>query len=256
MITAELTGASLRRNGVAMEPALDTVDDAQRAAFRQRVRGTAFWAIIGGGLMLYFGIGPWVIPTISPLYTAAAQAYIWTLRIGGGAMIAVAALCLTGWSLALLVDAVACAWIAMVLALTGAVFLSNGETNGLLSLVFAIMFGGAGRQSWNTFLARPRPTGTGESQPWTDVAPAHPAPPKTEAEVEIKGHSVIEAIRRRRQGETAATLPPTTRPIRPPPPQETPRPPKQAPEPPPADAEPAGGFLAALGREDREPKKQ
>jgi len=225
----------------------DPIDEAYLAGFRQRVRSTAFWATIGGGLMLYFGIGQWITPPISPLYAAAAHTYIWTLRIGGGAMLAVAGLCLTGWGPALLLDAAACGLIAILLAFAGALFLSNGETNGLLSLVFALLFGGAGRQSWDLFVGRPRSVETTMPDERTESAAASQPPHETGA----GARSLLEAIRRQRQGSSTPAASPPARP-----PQAQP-----APEAPPparplaaAEVEPAEGFLAELAREDKERK--
>jgi len=222
-------------------------DETFQVAFRQQVRGTAFWAAVGGGLMLYFGLGEWIVPAISPRYTAVAHTYIWTLRIGGGTMLAVAVLCLTGWGPALLLDAVACGLIAVLLTLCGAVFLRNGEANGLLSLVFALLFGAAGRQSWNSFVGRPRRVETTMPDERTEGVAASQPPHETGA----GARSLLEAIRRQRQGGSAPAASPPARP-----PQAQPAPEAPPPARPPAAAEvgPAEGFLAELAREDKERK--
>jgi len=70
--------------------------------------------------------------------------------------VAVAGLCMTGWAWALLLDAVLCAGVSLMLVLTGIVFLANGDMEGILSLVFGVVFGAAGWKSWQDFALRPR----------------------------------------------------------------------------------------------------
>ncbi|MGB9626330.1 MAG: hypothetical protein ACPMAQ_15870, partial [Phycisphaerae bacterium] len=172
---------------------------------------------------------------------------IWTLRVGGGAMLAIAALCLTGWGPALLLDAVACGLIAVLLALCGAVFLGNREVNGLLSLVFALLFGAAGRQSWNSFVSRPRAMEAPVRDEGSEAGPVGQGPRTPDAGT----HSLAETMRRRRQGEAdpgpspypAPQTPPSAKTLH-----------EAAATPPPAAAEtqPPEGFLAELARESKE----
>ena len=227
------------------------------ADFRQRVRGTALWAAIGGGLMLYFGMYGFTSLLNSPLYAAALDARTWTLRIGGGAMLTIAGLCLTGWSGALLIDAVVCAGIVLMLALTGLVFLMNGDWEGILSLIFAAVFGAAGNQSWQLFAARPRrPDDSPAALPDADERMAKPVP-----DIDVGRHTVLEAIRRRRQSDAVqvptATAESTVGPAVDPTPGIRAAPSRCDPAtPPPTPAkpdEPEGGFLAALGRQDDKP---
>lgn len=229
-----------------MEPPVDSMGELHAADFRRRVRATAFWALIGGGLMVWFGSGGWVIPSISPIYTATATAFVWTLKIGGGVMLAVAALCLTGAGVALLFDAVACMVIALLLAVCGAVFMTNGELNGLLMLVFAVMFGAAGRQSWGAFAARPRAVGASDAAFGTDNTPSD----SPRQDVVIEGHTALQALRNRRHGEPpppASAVGPNVMHVPKPMPGEPVARPTAAPGP--VADEPEDGFLAALARE-------
>jgi hypothetical protein len=127
-----------------MQSDSDPISNVRQGEFTRRVRGTAFWAAIAAGLMLYFGSMVFISHLDSKAYAAALDARMWTLRIGGGAMVLVAVLCIAGLSVGLLVDAFACAAIAAMLGLTGAIYLVNDDMEGILSLIFALIFGGAG----------------------------------------------------------------------------------------------------------------
>jgi hypothetical protein len=129
------------------------ISGAQAGAVRRRVRANVFWPAVAGALMLYFGLGDWIIPEISRVYTAAAYLYVWTLKAGGFAMLAVAGICLAGLRTGLLIDAVASGLIVVGLALPGVVFTLRGELNGILSLVFAALFGAAAVHSWREWVA-------------------------------------------------------------------------------------------------------
>ncbi len=251
-------------------------DGAYAADFRARVRATALWAAIGGGLMLYYGMIQLGAVSGSPLYRSAVAAWVQTLRIGGGAMVLVAGLCLTGRAGALLLDSIVCGVVAVMLGLTGAVFLPNGDLDGILSLVFAAVFGGAGRNSWQEFRRRPR-AGRANTGPSPEASEA-PALPSASGGEDVKGHVVLEAIRRRRAGESPsssatpkvrgeAAVPPTVVQVEPSkagndfaaPRLEPDCPyPAATPESPPSTGvgEPDGGFLAALAREDESGKRR
>ncbi len=183
---------------------------------RNEVRATAFWAAVGGGLMLWYGWGEWSIPDRSAAYAAAARVWIQTLKIGGGVMLGVAGLCLTGRAGVLLLDAVACGAIALLLAVCGAILAVYGDTNGFLSLVFSLLWGGAAVQSWRAYADRPRlpgdaPRRDGRS---TDAVPSAgsggdasrsdaPPAPASDASAPVEGYlaALVREHRRRRDGQ-------------------------------------------------------
>lgn len=252
MLTVSSGGDIMR---AAMRPDTDSIGHVRREEFTRRVRGTAFWAAIAGGLMLYFGRFEFESRLDSQVYAAAIDARMWTLRIGGGCMLFVTVLCLAGSGVGLLVDALACAGVAVMLALTGGAFLINRDSEGILSLIFALVFGAAGWRSWQDYRARPRAVTDGFSAPSAECAGREPAEP-------VAGtghHAIVEAMRKRR-GQESPT-PPATPSV---PLVATPEARVSAAAPPPVRSsaapaspvsspnEPAEGFLAALAREEKE----
>jgi len=67
-----------------MSDGWNDADGMYAADYRAKVRATALWAAIGGGLMLYFGSSTFTSLLNSPAYAASLMARTWTLRIGGG----------------------------------------------------------------------------------------------------------------------------------------------------------------------------
>ncbi len=118
-------------------------------AARRQMRQTALSALVAACLMLFFGFG-WNLTGISGdrAYDLSVAVFGWTLRIGGLAMLVSATLCGAGlrWSLA--ADAVFSGLIALLLGLTGLAWLAFGNWQGLLSVVFGVLFVNAARQSW------------------------------------------------------------------------------------------------------------
>ncbi|MBN1491661.1 MAG: hypothetical protein JXA69_17240 [Phycisphaerae bacterium] len=265
----------------------DYLNEGAEEEFRQRVRGTAMWAGIGGALMLYFGMNLLTLRLDSKLCMIALHTELWTLRLGGGAMLCVAALCLSGWSVALLFDAIACTAIAILLTFAGGVLLVHGYWDGLLMLLFAALFGNSAFRSWRDYMAWRQLT----LMPQVHAEVAVPHPPITDG-----AHSAVASLRRKKDVRAAAKRASeaanvaTARPVTPvrgdatpqrvhvsPPPavvpvaMEPPEPHAQPgvtessqPEPSPTtsepaeptptsepDTEPAEGFLAALAREDK-----
>jgi hypothetical protein len=159
---------------------------------RHVVRGTAFWSALCGALMLFYGVGQWISFSDSAVFGAALQVWVWTLRIGGATMLLVAALCLVGLPIALLLDAMACCLIAILLGVTGLLFVVTSgvhEVNGWLSMIFAAVFVNAGWRSWQAFAMWRTMTGR---------RVAHPAPSPPVALREDSGsHGALDALRRR-----------------------------------------------------------
>jgi len=119
------------------------------------IRGIAVWTAICGAFMLYYGLREWESLLDSPLYAFAVHTWAWTLRIGGGAMLVIALLALTGMKIAARIDAVASVVVALMFAFTGVIFLFHGDNDGILSLIFTAVFAHAGWRSWRLWMQIP-----------------------------------------------------------------------------------------------------
>ncbi len=132
----------------------------------------AIYAFIAAGLMLYFGYPPssWSVPADSAAsYQIAAWTFVYTLVIGGVAMVVTGLLLFTGQRIALAVDAVASGLIGLLLIGCGVVMGVNGDSWGFWYVIFGVMFGASARGAWADFQAlRPvqviRPLEGGETR--------------------------------------------------------------------------------------------
>lgn len=223
-----------------------------RAAFaRDQVRQLAFSTLIGGLLMCFIGF--YLNPRgfgASQLYIASVAVFTLTMKIGGCAMLAMAGLCYAGWRPAALLDAVLAGAIGVLLAAIGIIWFSRGNVEGLLLLIFSLLFLHSARQSWLTF----RMTGdAGWPGPAVETATEEEASPAVDPD---RAATSTEALRRavRQRGKPGAEQPAETGSMREPavppvpPPVEAVRPIHEE-----ADDEPSPeGFLADLGRNDDE----
>ncbi|MEP0843354.1 MAG: hypothetical protein HRF43_11680 [Phycisphaerae bacterium] len=120
---------------------------------------TAFSSAVGAALMLYAGFGMNLRGVSGAgLYDGSVAAFTWTMKIGGLAMAASAVLLYAGWRPVLPADAVLTAVIGAILAGTGMIWMVNQDVQGVLNLVFALLFLGAARRSWMVFRASSRGT--------------------------------------------------------------------------------------------------
>lgn len=142
------------------------------AEYTRRVRATSFWAFLGGALLLYFGVRLRGLTSNldSPTYAQSLVLYVWSLRIGGAAMIVAGAACLTGRAIAVLFDAVVCAVTGVALVIVLVTWIANGDSDWLLTAIIAAMFLVAAAHSWRDFSRRPRGAITERAVP--PVAPA------------------------------------------------------------------------------------
>lgn len=113
-------------------------------------RQTAFSALIAGALMLLIG---WRAPMVdlsgSALQSASCDVFNWILRIGGAAMVIVAATIFANWRYAALLDAVCSAIIGLGLAIVAAIWLLGADIlYGGITLIFGLMFLNSARNSW------------------------------------------------------------------------------------------------------------
>jgi len=117
---------------------------------RQDTRQIVFPALIAGALMLVIGI--WferVGASDSDFYNNSVEAFNWIMRIGGAVMFLVAALAWVGWSGAFLADAIGSGLIGLALAIEALIWLSQSDIpNGVLVLIFSLMFLNSARHSW------------------------------------------------------------------------------------------------------------
>jgi hypothetical protein len=144
---------------------------------RQTAATTSLAALL---MLLYgwYGGGPHGVSS-SELYNAAVDAFRWTLRIGGVAMLLTSAVCFLGRSVGLLLDFLVTGLCGAVMTGVGAVGLLAGGAPGLqdmLVLVFGLVFLRAAWSSW-VFYNEAAPVaapGAGAGRP-AAVEPGHPA---------------------------------------------------------------------------------
>jgi hypothetical protein len=113
-------------------------------------RQIAFPALIAGVLMLVIGFEfERIGASDSDFYNSSVEAFNWIMRIGGGAMLLVAALGWIRWSGAFVADAVGSGLIGVALGIEALIWLSKSDIgNGILVLVFSLMFLNSARHSW------------------------------------------------------------------------------------------------------------
>lgn len=247
--------------------------DDQRYAtspFSRSMSEIAFSAFIGAALMLYVGFGMNLSGVSdSAFYNGSVAAFTWTMKIGGIAMGAVALLLWAGLRPALLVDAVLAAAIGAVLMGTGLVWMANGDMQGILNLVFGVLFLGAAKTSWQAHrFASGVQAGGFPVEAVDDLRrePAPTAPPATPPDPAAREAAIKRLMAAKRQevtpdaparepGRAVPAEPlgpgPAARQaaVTPPEPSSAPEPPKPARRPP-EEESPPDGFLSRLGRED------
>ena len=210
------------------------------ATIRQRVRATAVWAGIGAALLLYFGYTYIFFSSDEPAARIGTVILQNTLQLGGWALVVATVGLAVGMRQALIYDAVVTALIGLCFVTGGVLWLVAGVGfQGLLYVVFGVVFVSAGRNSWREYAwvsaaaAVPSVAG-GESAVWTPEEAAPPSPPTG---------SLAGRLMERTRGAAEA-----------PPPSESPSAP-EAPEPaapaPPDDEPPPEGYLARFAERDR-----
>jgi len=120
-----------------------------RSIVSRRVRSNAVWAGIGAALLLYFGYSTVFLSSDAWTVRAGALVIQYTLKAGGWALALATAWLATGMRPALRFDAVVSVLIGVGFLSGGALLLVAGpDLQSMLYVVFAVMFLGAGRNSW------------------------------------------------------------------------------------------------------------
>jgi hypothetical protein len=122
-------------------------------ALRAEIRRAAFWPFIAAVLLLYFGFsgGDWVITSTSTTYKVGAYCVIYAMKAGGVALALVTLILLLGLPLGLALDAVAAVLIGAAFLIGGGLMGLRGDMQGLLYVVFGIVFIAAGRNSFGEY---------------------------------------------------------------------------------------------------------
>jgi len=231
-----------------------------------QLRQTATSAFIAGVLMLLFGYylysGNYRGVTDSQVYNASVVVFVWTLLVGGAAMLLSAVLCLLQSRWALLFDAVATGSIGALLLVIGVIQITSGgaDLNTILMLVFGVMFLRSASISWGGYRDLPG----GLASPDADepekgreeaASPEPAAPDKAEAMKHLLERK--ERLTGKPEGtvtgdKTASGHPQQTAATGPSPDQGPPRAAEtQKRLEKNLDAPPPGGYLADLGKDDK-----
>jgi hypothetical protein len=123
-------------------------DAATRDAIAIRVRQNVAPAGIAAALMLYFFYsgGSFVFPEGNDLFAIGGAIFIYTLQIGGFAMVVSAIFSLTGMLAALLFDGVFTLLIGFGFC-AGSGLMMLGGGSGFLTFIFGLLFAGSGGRS-------------------------------------------------------------------------------------------------------------
>ena len=105
------------------------------------VRRNTVSAFIGAACLIYFGFYRSAVPNVTSLFTFGDALFVYTLRIGGVAMISIAVGCLTGRIVFLLLDALASIPIGSGL-IVSAVLMMAGSGDVSFDFLLYIVFGG------------------------------------------------------------------------------------------------------------------
>jgi hypothetical protein len=226
---------------------------------RQHMNQVAFSALIGAGLMLFVGFGVNLVGVSgNAVYDNSTAAFTWTMKVGGLAMLAAAALCYAGWRPGLLIDAILAAAIGASMAVNGAIWLVYGNMMGILLLVFTFLFLHSAKGSWEAcrFLA-----GSAGEVPVNGPRTMEEAASVVDAD---RAADRAKALKRVMAGKSDESSLSEGAPIqspgeaRPAARNESPAPPPSPPVPKGADEKepPPGGFLAELGQDPPEDERK
>lgn len=130
-----------------------------------------------GFLMLLYAFmgGGWVYPAdANEFYVFTLSAFDWLLRIGGAAMLIVAAICYTGARIGLLLEVIVSGLCGLTMWMCAGTWLMNGSVgiNTILICVFGFLFLSAARSAWTMYRA-----GEGTTKPRVAAQPAAPVAP-------------------------------------------------------------------------------
>lgn len=195
------------------------------AALRSQGTSTA----IGAALLLYFGFMQLDFSTGAGLFETSANVFIYTLRIGGIALMAMALFLWAGWRPALLLDGLASIPIGILMVLCSVGMMAGGGGFGLNNVIIlfcGVMFVSSGRNSLRLRRAIAAPGGKTlfVTSPVVDEHRSFARPP---GHVESTSGSADQSPQLAHPFASAG----------------------QAPE----NAPPEGGYLAAFGRKSSDP---
>jgi hypothetical protein len=155
----------------------DTHRTYEQSVVTARIKRNASQILLPAIVVLVLG---WVylVPPEDPdlLSDYVLVALVWTLRIGGIALLGVAAICWTGAPIGPLLDAILSSWFAIVLAATTACFIAH-DASDLRAYVFAIFAAVYARAALTLWREYPVLSRVAATQPEDPVAPSEESSP-------------------------------------------------------------------------------
>lgn len=127
------------------EPPEDTI------AVRSVVRRNVIWAVGAAALMLYYGIGKSIPDDVVGAQKQGWIIFLYTLKIGGGAMLLSVLLSLAGVPLALMYDSVLSIAIGLALGVSGVLVYSCNSRQAIFNILFTVIFVHSGYRNWREF---------------------------------------------------------------------------------------------------------
>ena len=144
-------------------------------------RQNAAQSAVTGLIMLLYGIylriNDWSKPDADSLYSLAVEVFKWTLIVGGGAMLVVAAVCFAGKRIGVLLDCLLSGTCGLIMIACAGIWLTRGkgmDLQDIVILIFGVIFIRAAWVSWSIFAeaSEPAPETAG---PAPEPEPIHPA---------------------------------------------------------------------------------
>jgi len=188
---------------------------------RDYIRGQAGSALLGAGLMLFFGFAYMNEPAGTDLFNRAAWVFFHTLRIGGVAMLLAACALMSGYTVALLLDAVVAGIIGLLLIGTGVAMAVDGGdlVQTAINLFCGYGFVTSARKNWSVYqqsagatgslpASAPPPLPRGDKGGFVRAAKVEPPPLRTsnfELPTSPSGYLAALAEKKRKQRDDTPT---------------------------------------------------
>ena len=155
----------------------ETPNTYEQSFVTARIKRNASQILLPALVVLILGWGYLVPPeSLDSLSAYVLVVLVWTLRIGGIALLGVAAICRTGSPIGPLLDAIISSWFAIVLGAATVCFVAYNPRDlmGYVFAIFAVVYARAALTLWKEY---PTLSRVAAAQPDDPVVPSEESPP-------------------------------------------------------------------------------